>query len=473
MKKGQTCYGTINGSKYQVALFPMEYIGITQTPWGDVSHYCSKNGGNSGLWDVNGGGGKQAIYAPFDCTRKAFYSVKSSLYNGNQCILQSDNKVIYADGSLDYAYFGFGHDGRYTDCPTSCCQALDQTEAPIISYTTHFNQGDLMGYTGCAGNTGGMHSHWILGRGQFSSMAYCSDSKNTGFISGNPVDIDDLFYANGTQITSNGQTTTHDGVTCTWKLYTCGSTPTTDTYTLTLKVSGNGTVSGGGSYAKGSKVTIKAIPNSGATFTKWSDNNTSATRTITLNSNTTLTAYFTGTTPTPSEDEYTVTLYVSPSEGGYTSGQGTYKSGERAWLYAYANEGWKFTKWSDGYTYKDRYWDIYKDLTLTAYFEEIWYTVSGGVYDDKGNSNVGGTISGLGSYKYGSSCTINITADRLYVIDSIKVNGSEILSDNEKGKKTSYTYNINGIYQDYNIVVIFRKKGILINGYGGIDFQIL
>lgn len=65
-------------------------------------------------------------------------------------------------------------------------------------------------------------------------------------------------------------------------------------YTLALNVSPSqgGSVQGAGSYAAGTDVIITAVPNSGYQFTGWSDGNTSVQRTITLNSNVTLTAQF-------------------------------------------------------------------------------------------------------------------------------------------------------------------------------------
>jgi len=44
--------------------------------------------------------------------------------------------------------------------------------------------------------------------------------------------------------------------------------------------------------ASGTSVTVKAIAGSGYEFVKWSDNDTNATRTITVSSNVTLTAQF-------------------------------------------------------------------------------------------------------------------------------------------------------------------------------------
>ena len=54
----------------------------------------------------------------------------------------------------------------------------------------------------------------------------------------------------------------------------------------------SGTVSGGGSYTYGSTATLKATPNTGYKFVKWSDGNTSATRTVTVTGTATYTATF-------------------------------------------------------------------------------------------------------------------------------------------------------------------------------------
>ena len=64
------------------------------------------------------------------------------------------------------------------------------------------------------------------------------------------------------------------------------------TVTLSANPADGGTVSGGGTYAAEKEVTISAKANEGYEFTKWSDNNTNASRKITLKSNINLTAYF-------------------------------------------------------------------------------------------------------------------------------------------------------------------------------------
>lgn len=64
------------------------------------------------------------------------------------------------------------------------------------------------------------------------------------------------------------------------------------TYTITVNATAGGTVTGGGTYESGKTVTLTATPNTGYRFVKWSDGNTSATRTITVTADATYTATF-------------------------------------------------------------------------------------------------------------------------------------------------------------------------------------
>mgnify|MGYP003295632085 CR=1 FL=1 len=81
--------------------------------------------------------------------------------------------------------------------------------------------------------------------------------------------------------------------------------PTQVTLTATASPANGGSVSGGGSYPKGTEVTLKATPQSGYRFARWSDGNTSAQRTVTATANLTYTAIFEST---------------GGSQGGYDSG---------------------------------------------------------------------------------------------------------------------------------------------------------
>lgn len=65
------------------------------------------------------------------------------------------------------------------------------------------------------------------------------------------------------------------------------------TYTLTINSAAHGSATGAGTYAEGSQVQVTATPDAGYHFVEWlEDHNTSKSRTVTMNSNITLTPSF-------------------------------------------------------------------------------------------------------------------------------------------------------------------------------------
>lgn len=78
------------------------------------------------------------------------------------------------------------------------------------------------------------------------------------------------------------------------------------TISVTSANTAQGTVTGGGTYSEGSRVNITATAKSGYVFDKWNDGNTSASRTINVTQNMSLTAQFkeaSGNTEPGGEDE--------------------------------------------------------------------------------------------------------------------------------------------------------------------------
>ena len=143
-----------------------------------------------------------------------------------------------------------------------------------------------------------------------------------------------------------------------------------DNYTITTAVSpsGSGTVSGGGTYASGTTITLTATAYSGYVFSSWSDNDTSNPRSVTVTADTTYTAIFEQeSTPTPS---YTVSLSVSPTGSGTVSGSGSYSSGTSVTISATAGTGYEFVKWSDDSTSNPRTLVVSANVSLTAIFQE-------------------------------------------------------------------------------------------------------
>ena len=84
------------------------------------------------------------------------------------------------------------------------------------------------------------------------------------------------------------------------------------TYTITLISNTNeGSVSGGGTYLAGATATIQAFPNPGYVFSKWSDDNTDNPRTITVNSDLTLAAFF--ATGVGENEQANLQIYPNPA----------------------------------------------------------------------------------------------------------------------------------------------------------------
>src|SRR6056300_779107 len=117
-------------------------------------------------------------------------------------------------------------------------------------------------------------------------------------------------------------------------------------YTITISAGEGGTVSTtGGEYEAGQTVSVTATPQGEYLFKDWSDGNTNATRTITVSSNSTLTANF-------EKRKYPLTVNVEGEgeviEEIINSGRTTeYDSGTTVKLTAVPAEGWSvFKKWS-------------------------------------------------------------------------------------------------------------------------------
>lgn len=89
----------------------------------------------------------------------------------------------------------------------------------------------------------------------------------------------------GTQLATTTKVTSNKTWYARW-------TVSTRQYKLTVTAGTGGTVSGGGTYNYNASATLKATANSGYHFVKWSDGNTSATRTVTVTKDATYTATF-------------------------------------------------------------------------------------------------------------------------------------------------------------------------------------
>ena len=116
-------------------------------------------------------------------------------------------------------------------------------------------------------------------------------------------------------------------------------------YTISFSAGEGGTVSTtGGEYEAGETVSVTATPQGEYVFTNWSDGNTNATRTITVNLNSTLTANF-------EKRKYPLTINFEGEgeviEEIVNTGRTTdYDSGTTVKLIAQPESEWIFTGWS-------------------------------------------------------------------------------------------------------------------------------
>ena len=143
MRAGQTM---VANDGYEVALFPMPYMYISQgemMPNTNWSHYNTYNMDFQG-YDANGRVYEAPLYAPFTMKVVALWD-----YNGSHTVtFESVNKVHFADGSLDYMTIEFTH----------------ANNPPYHTIGDIVSQGQLCYYTGTYGNVTGDHVHMCCGK---------------------------------------------------------------------------------------------------------------------------------------------------------------------------------------------------------------------------------------------------------------------------------------------------------------------
>ncbi|CAI8236578.1 MAG: Uncharacterised protein [SAR116 cluster bacterium] len=183
-------------------------------------------------------------------------------------------------------------------------------------------------------------------------------------------------------------------------------------YTITLSAGEGGTVSTtGGEYEAGQTVNVTATPQGEYLFKDWSDGNTNATRTITVNSNSTLTANF-------EKKKYPLTVNIEGEgevlEEIINSGRTTdYDSGTTVKLTAEQADEWLFTGWSGDIgdidpTENPIQLSIIESKTVTATFEKKKYPLTVNI---EGEGEVLEEIVNTGrTTDYDSGTTVKLTA---------------------------------------------------------------
>lgn len=136
------------------------------------------------------------------------------------------------------------------------------------------------------------------------------------------------------------------------------------TYTITVVPNDPslGEVTGGGTYAEGTVITLTATPIGYATFVNWSDGSTKNPRNITVTENATYTANF------EMAAFYTITVVSQNPEMGSVNGGGSFPMGAEVTIQANPFGGYYFDGWTDNNYDNPRTITVSGDATYTARF---------------------------------------------------------------------------------------------------------
>ena len=128
---------------YEVMLFPLPYLYMTQDEGGNYSHLYTKNIDLVG-WNGSSQVANAPIYAPCSCRCVAIWDPNSN----NRVFTSLD--LVHTPTGLKRVTFAFAHDNN-----------------PIASIGSTFTQGDLIAHTGTTGHVTGDHTHFNTANGTY------------------------------------------------------------------------------------------------------------------------------------------------------------------------------------------------------------------------------------------------------------------------------------------------------------------
>ena len=304
----------------------------------------------------------------------------------------------------------------------------------------------------------------VTGGGDYNSGQSCTltATANTGYTFTN-------WTENGTEVSTNSSYTFN--VTGNRTLV-ANFTLNSYNVSATANPTAGGTVSGAGSYDYGASCTLTATASTGYTFTNWTENgtvvSTNAIYSFTVEGNRNLVANFT-------INSYTITVSAHPSNSGTATGGGTYNHGQSCTVIATSADGYTFTNWTENgsvvSTNANYTFTVNANRTLVANFEEQepdTYNIN-----VSPNPNIGGTVTGGGTYQQGQECTVTATANNGYTFLQWTENGEQVSTE------ASYTFTVTN---NRNLVAEFQiqsyiitatadpSEGGIVDGAGSYDY---
>jgi hypothetical protein len=196
----------------------------------------------------------------------------------------------------------------------------------------------------------------------------------------------------------------------------------------------SGAVTGGGTYAHGSNVTVNAVPAVGYVFSRWRQSNivvgTDPSYTYTITNDTSLTADFIATTRT-------ISATASPAEGGSVTGAGDVGNGASVTLTATPSLGFIFSNWTLDGTPAGNTNPITFAASADYTFAAIFTAVPTFGVTTSASPVAGGSTIGGGSFTSGAPATVTATANPGYYF----VNWTEAAA--EASTLASYQFTVN------------------------------
>ena len=194
-----------------------------------------------------------------------------------------------------------------------------------------------------------------------------------------------------------------------------------------------GIVEGDGQYYSGSTCTLHASANEGYYFVKWtkdgSDISDLPDYSFLVTENATYKAHF-----FQGPGGYTISVRANPEEGGNVTGSGTYAQDIPITVTATANEGYKFTNWTENGVIQcltDQYeFDVNRNRVLVANFEQLPVFTISATAGPNANIDPQGDVQVV----KGSDATFTIRPDFGFFIAEVLVDGNNI------GQVDTYTF---------------------------------
>lgn len=210
-----------------------------------------------------------------------------------------------------------------------------------------------------------------------------------------------------------------------------------------------GSVSGAGSYGYASQAVLSAVPNTGYTFTNWTENgavvSSDATYSFTVTGDRTLQANF-------SLQQYNISTVSVPTEGGSCTGAGAYSYGSAATVTALPNTGYYFTHWMENgnivSTEASYSFNVSGNRSLQAVFTLEQYQVMLSAMPAEG-----GSVSGSGAYAYGTGVIVSATAEEGWAFLYWTEGGNVVSSE------PSYSFTIT---QNRTFVANFTQQVVMV-----------